>query len=170
MRFTLSSQLRRAVLTAHIIASVGLLGDSAGFTAVAIRATTTTDPDLASASYSTLDMFSWVFGIPLSVIALGTGLALGLGGKWGVLRHRWVTIKLGLVISVMLVGSFVIGPAGAAARDGSGTGELALVLAGVYDVLALALATGLSVYKPRLTRSAARRRGSSATAPAGSRQ
>ena len=35
---------RHAVLTAHIMMSVGLLGDSAGFTAVALRLSGTADP------------------------------------------------------------------------------------------------------------------------------
>ncbi len=65
-------------------------------------------------------MFSIVFGIPLSLATLGTGVLLGLGTKWGVLRHRWVTAKL----LVILVGHHrrrtVIGPATAAMRDGDG--------------------------------------------------
>jgi hypothetical protein len=77
-----------------------------------------------------------------------------------VLRHRWVTAKLLLILSVILVGALVIGPATAAMRDGSGGTETLLILASAYDVLALALATGLSVFKPgrRRTRASARRR------------
>jgi hypothetical protein len=102
-------------------------------------------PPVASASsYELMSMFSLVFGIPL-----GTGLALGFGTKWGVLRYRWVTAKLLLIVSVILVGAFVIGPSEAAMIDGGGGRELVLTLAGGYDVLALCLATWLSVYKPR---------------------
>lgn len=147
-RWRMSQSARRAVLTVHIIVSVGLLGAGAGVLAINIRAATTGDPDLAAASYELLDMFSLVFGIPLSMAALATGLALGLGTKWGVLRHRWVTAKLLLILSVILVGAFVIGPSTAAMRDGGGDGENVLILASAYDVLALALATGLSVFKP----------------------
>jgi uncharacterized membrane protein len=75
----MSQRVRRTVLTAHIIASVGLLGDCAAVLAINVRAATTGDPGLAAASYELLDMFSFVFGIPLSFAALGTGLALGLG-------------------------------------------------------------------------------------------
>jgi hypothetical protein len=50
MQITLPRTARRAVLTAHIIASVGLLGDSAAYLAVAIRAAATDDPALARAS------------------------------------------------------------------------------------------------------------------------
>jgi hypothetical protein len=144
----LSPGARRAVLTVHIMASVALLGSCAAIVAIDIRAATTSDPGLAAASYELLRMFPLLFGIPLSLASLATGLTLGLGSKWGVLRYRWVMAKLLLILSVIVVGALVIGPRTTAmADDGSGS-QLVLVLAGAYDVLALCLATGLSVYKP----------------------
>ena len=148
-RWSLSPSTRRAVLTAHIIASVGLLGDVAALLAMAIRAATTSDPQLAASAYELISMLGMVFGIPLSFTSLATGLALGLGTKWSVLRHRWVTAKLLLNVSVVLVGALVIGPAAAAMIDGDGGREGVLIAAAAYDVVALCLATGLSVYKPR---------------------
>jgi Predicted integral membrane protein (DUF2269) len=145
----LSPPARRAVLTAHIVASVGLLGDVAALLATAIRAATTNDPELAASAYELMSMFSFVFGIPLSFVSLGTGLALGLGSRWGVLRHGWTTAKLVVIVSVILVGAFVIGPSEAAMDDGEGGRDTVLIVAAAYDVLALGLATGLSVYKPR---------------------
>ena len=147
-RRALSPRTRRAVLTTHIIASVGLLGDVAAVLAVNVRAATTPDAALASSSYELLEMFSLVFGIPLSFIALITGLTLGLGSKWGVLRYAWVTAKLLLLLSVILVGALVIGPATSEMQGGSGDAETVLIAAAAWDVLALTVATGLSVYKP----------------------
>jgi hypothetical protein len=85
----LSPRLRRATLTVHIAASVGLLGDVAAVLAVNVRAATAADPAFAAAAYELLEMFSLVFGIPLSLVALVSGIVLGLGTKWGVLRHLW---------------------------------------------------------------------------------
>jgi hypothetical protein len=147
-RRTLSPRSRRALLTTHIVASVGLLGDVAAVLAVNVRAATSTDAGFASASYELLQMFSVVFGIPLSFAALFTGLTLGLGSKWGVLRHAWVTAKLMLLLSVILVGAFVIGPATNEMRYGNGDAETVLIAAAAWDVLALTVATALSVYKP----------------------
>jgi hypothetical protein len=93
-------------------------------------------------------MFSVVFGIPLSFAALISGLTLGLGSKWGVLRHAWVTAKLLLLLSVILVGALVIGPATHEMRNGSGDAETVLIAAAAWDVFALSVATALSVYKP----------------------
>ena len=128
--------------------SVGLLGDSAGFLAVAIRAARTDDPALAVELVKVLNMFSLVFGIPLSVGAILSGLALGLGSKWGVFRYPWVTAKLALIVSVMIVGGLVIGPAQDVMLAGIRDTSRQLIAAASYDVLALSLATGLSIFKP----------------------
>lgn len=144
----LSHRARHTVLTAHIMMSVGLLGDSAGFLAVAIRVATTTDPERVIELVRVLKMFSLVFGIPLSVGAILSGLILGVGTKWGVLRYPWVTTKLLLTLSVMFVGGFVIGPAHTMMLEGNGDASRQLIAAASYDVLALAVATGLSVFKP----------------------
>jgi hypothetical protein len=148
-RRQLSPRARRAVLTVHIVVSVGLLGDCAALLAASIRAATTEDPALAAAAYELMSLFSMVFGIPLSLASLATGLVLGLGTKWGVLRFAWVTAKLLLILSVILVGALIIGPSEAAMVEGEGGRELVIPLAAGYDVIALCAATGLSVYKPR---------------------
>src|SRR5215468_6950205 len=59
-RLALSPFLWKLVLTIHIIVSVGLLGDSAGYLAVAIRGAIASDPLIAHASYQTLRMFAWL--------------------------------------------------------------------------------------------------------------
>ena len=136
------------MLTLHIVAGVGLLGDVAVILAINVRAAATDDPQLAAAAYELLTMFPVLFGIPLSLTSLATGLVLGLGSKWGVFRYRWVTAKLLLNLSVILVGAFLIGPTTAALADGRDASSGVLIAASAYDVVALLLATGLSVFKP----------------------
>jgi hypothetical protein len=144
----LSRGARNALLTVHIALSVGLLGDTAGFLAVAIRAANTTDTATSMELMNVLKLFGLGFGIPLSFGALLSGIGLGLGTKWGVLRYPWVVAKLLLIVSVMVVGGVVIGPAftSALANGVDTTGRL--IAAAAYDVLALSVATGLSVFKP----------------------
>ena len=132
--------MRRFLLTVHILSSVALLGDVAGFFVVAVQASATGDQAL----YDVLERFSLYFGIPLSFTALLSGIALTRVTKWGVVRHRWVTVKLGAIVSVILVGALVLGPS-VAARE-----PTPLILGSAYDVIVLSVATGLSVYKPRL--------------------
>lgn len=59
-----------------------------------------------------------------------------------------MTTKLLLILSVMLVGTFVIGPAESAVRQGIESGRTMLIAASTWDVLALTFAVVLSVYKP----------------------
>ena len=68
--------------------------------------------------------------------------------KWGTFRYPWVTLKLLLILSVMLVGGLFIGPAQALILERGGHACDQLIAAAAYDVIALALATGLSVFKP----------------------
>jgi hypothetical protein len=157
VRLRLRPATRRALLTVHIIAGVGLLGDVAAVLAINIRAAATDDPALAAASYELLAMFTVLFGIPLSFAALGSGILLGMSSIWGVVRHAWVGAKLALLLGVILVGALVLGPGTEAMRGGDGGAEARLIAGSAYDVAALTLATGLSVFKPRRRRRGVRR-------------
>jgi hypothetical protein len=95
-----------------------------------------------------LSMFGMVFGIPLSLASIATGVTLGLGPKWGVLRYPWVTTKLVLNVSVLLVGALVLGPSIDEMRTGHGDAGGLLIAGAAYDVVVLTLATTLSVFKP----------------------
>jgi hypothetical protein len=141
---------RNVVLTIHIVVSVGLLGDSAGFLAVAVRRSLSDDPASVESAHEILGMFALFFGIPLSFLALITGIVLGWGTRWGVLRYRWVISKLILIVTVIIVGATVLRPVLTEDADqGSGW----LIAGATYDVVALSAATALSVFKPGRARS-----------------
>jgi hypothetical protein len=140
-----SRRTRNLVLTIHIVVSVGLLGDSAGVLAVAIRRALSDDPAVVEASHDLLGTFALFFGIPLSFLALLTGIALGLGTPWGVLRHRWVVGKLLLIVSVIVVGATVLRPV---LDDNGDPSSTPLIVGATYDVVALTAATALAVFKP----------------------
>ena len=107
-------KFRKPLLVAHVIASVGLLGATSSSLLLALVADG--DRDV----YELISLQSAVFGIPLSFIALFTGIALGLATKWGVLRYWWTTLKLGLLVGVILNGALMIGPTTAQLADGDG--------------------------------------------------
>ena len=147
----LSRRTRRVVLTLHILGGVGLLGVCAVLVLGHVQALTMDDP---LPVYQLL-VNTPLIGIPLSFLSLVTGVLLGLGSKWGLLRYRWVTAKLVLNVSVIVVGALLLGPQTAAmADDGSGS-QTALILGSAYDVLALSTATFLSVFKPGRARHSA---------------
>jgi hypothetical protein len=129
---------RKPLLLIHVIASVGLLGASSSSLSLAIA---------RDDAYDLISLHSAVFGIPLSFIALATGLALGPATKWGVLRYWWTSSKLVLLTLVILNGALLVGPATDDLRSGAGSPAL-LIAALAGQVLMLGVSVGLSVYKP----------------------
>jgi uncharacterized membrane protein len=145
---SVSPTLFKTILTLHIIVSVGLIGDSAGYLAVAIHGANITDPLIAKASYQILQMLAFVFGIPLSFAALLTGLWLTFVTKWKLFRYPWITTKFLLIISVIMVGGLVLKNGMDAMLNGTGGAEIRLIAGATYDVVALTIATILAVFKP----------------------
>jgi hypothetical protein len=144
----LSPAQRRAVLTVHIASSVGLLGASSSLLALAVTGATTDDPQLSRSAFHLAENSGLLFGIPLSFSALISGLTLALGSAWGILRHRWVTAKLVLLVLSILMGALVIGSsAHELAADPAG-GATTLIAGASVNVMALLTSTILSVYKP----------------------
>ena len=94
-----------------------------------------------------LESFAFTFGIPLSLATLVTGIVLGLGSRWGVLRHGWVIAKLAIILSVVANGALILGSAETRVAD-TGTIPAQLIPSALYNVVALTVATGLSVFKP----------------------
>ena len=138
---------RKALVALHIIASVGLLGATSSSLLLALSAAVSDDAQLAHSAYRMMSTQSLVFGIPLSFLSLGTGVALGAATKWGVTRYRWTTAKLVLLVLVIFNGALGIGPTTEARLNGDGS-EWALVGIVGASVFMLATSVVLSVYKP----------------------
>lgn len=144
--------VRRALLVAHIAASVGWLGVVAASLALAVVALVTTDPAVTGAVYRVLEPLGWGALVPFSLAALATGVIQSLVSPWGLIRHYWVLIKLGLnVLAVVVLLLYMPTLAGLAqvAADGVQVSSLSPVLHGSAAVALLLVALGLSVYKPR---------------------
>jgi cytochrome bd-type quinol oxidase subunit 2 len=140
-------RIRKPLLLVHITASVALLGATSSSLLLAVVAATTADADLAHSAYELMSAQSLVFGIPLSFIALGSGIALGPASKWGVLRYWWTTLKLGLLALVIVNGALNIGRMTEQRLDGGGS-EWALVAVVSASVAMLLASVALSVFKP----------------------
>lgn len=134
-----------AILTAHIALSVGLLGDSAGFLAVAVARAASADAAFRDAALQLLGMFALMFGIPLSFIALLTGVTLAALTRWSLFRYPWTITKLCLIVTVIAVGAFLLRPVLGGEIPG---GDGLLIAGSAWDVAALAVAVGLGVFKP----------------------
>jgi hypothetical protein len=141
---------RLTLTTIHITGGVGLLGATASTLLLALGATTTDDVAGAQETYRLISLQSAVFGIPLSMLSLLSGIALGLGTRWGVLRHWWTTLKLVLIVAVMVNGAFMIGASVDELRTGppSSGAETRLLIGAALNLAMLLTATTLSMFKP----------------------
>src|SRR5918994_7459512 len=97
------ASLRKSLLTIHVAASVALLGTTAGLLVAGVHAARLDDPRDAHAVYDLLTTLVFSLGIPLSVLALVSGVTLGLTSHWGVFRHLWVTTKLIALLTTVAI-------------------------------------------------------------------
>jgi uncharacterized membrane protein len=146
----LTSRARRTLVTLHIVSGVGLLGATSATLLLAINGAATDEVAFADSIYRLMSLNSAVFGIPLSMLSLLTGVLLGLGTHWRVLKHWWTTLKLALILGVILNGALVIGPTVTELRDDPmvASTQTRTVIAAALSVLMLLTATSLSVFKP----------------------
>jgi hypothetical protein len=155
---TIRPGLRKLIRTAHVIFTVGWLGAVAGFLALAIAGVTSQDPQIVSAAYIAMDLITRFVIVPLSLAPLLiTGPLLSLGTPWGLFRHYWILVKLVINILstvILLVHMQPISYLSRVASEGmlsqaDRSLQVQMVAASAAGLLALLVATGLAVYKPR---------------------
>jgi hypothetical protein len=104
-----------------------------------------------------MELITWAVIVPASLAALATGLVQSLGTPWGLFRYRWVVAKLVLTVVatiILLVHTQQIGRVAAVAVTRVlSSGDLRqlrlqLVADAAAALVALLVATILSVYKP----------------------
>ena len=150
--------LRKFVLTAHIVSSVGWLGAVISVLALAIAAVASDDPQTIKAAHVAMDLTSWSVLVPLALASLTTGIVQSLGTKWGLVRHYWVVAKLLITllatVVLLLYTQTLAHLAGVAAQTTLSTEDLAVlqtpsvVLHAAVALLLLLVATVLAIYKP----------------------
>ncbi|WP_427007730.1 DUF2269 domain-containing protein [Pseudarthrobacter sp. H2] len=152
--------LRKLALTIHVLSSVGWLGAVVSFLVLAVAGLTSTNPQLVRAAYLAMDLIGWFIIFPLSLASLLSGIVQALGTVWGLFRHYWVLIKLlitALASALLLLHlQPVTHMAGIASASDLSPAAMTgmrgqLVADAGAAVIALLVATVLSVYKPRGT-------------------
>jgi len=155
---TMKPALRKFVLTAHVTFAVGWLGAVAAFLALAIAGLTSEDVQLVQSAYLTMDLITRFVIVPLSFAPLITGPLLSLFTPWGLFRHYWILVKLLITILSTLILLVHLQPIGLLADAASGGTfpradlhgmQVQMVVASAAALLALLVATGLGVYKPK---------------------
>jgi hypothetical protein len=153
----MSPGVRQFALTAHVVLSVGWLGAVGVFLALAVAGLTSADPEVVRAAYLATDVITWYVIVPLAFAALVSGVVQSLGTTWGLVRHYWVLAKLLITVLatiLLLVHTQPIAIVASAAAEGPLTHaerplQVQLLGDAAAALIALLVATTLSVYKPR---------------------
>jgi len=104
---TVSLHSRKLLLSLHIVTTVSILGTDLVLLTLGIAGLGGADPRTI---YPAAHLVSaWVVA-PLALLALGTGLLLGVLTPWGLFRYWWVTIKLAITVLFVPVVLFILVP------------------------------------------------------------
>jgi hypothetical protein len=150
--------LRKFLFLAHVTTSVAWLGAVSTFLVLAVTGMNSTNMQIVRSCYAVMPSITGYLLVPLAFASLQTGILLSLGTKWGLLRYYWVLAKLlinSLSIPILLLHTRLIREvATAAAKTVLSPADLhdqrvQLVTISIASLLALLVATVLSVYKPR---------------------
>ena len=87
---------RRVTLTLHIVAGGAWIGIDVIVAVMVLTGWFADDIEIRSLAYRALANFVVWPMFASGLVSLVTGLVLGLGTKWGLLRYWWVAVKLGL--------------------------------------------------------------------------
>ena len=156
-RTRLGRGARRAVLTIHIVAAGAWIGMDVVLGVLVFTARSTTDISTEALAYRALELFAvW----PLLAAGLATllsGIVLGLGTTYGLVKHWWVAVKLAINLVLLTLVTFALR---AAVSEAASYGEALaagtptdvsldrLFMPPIVSSTALVTATILSVYKP----------------------
>jgi hypothetical protein len=155
--FVLSRRWRRITLILHIIAGGAWIGIDVMVAVLVWTGRFGAHPDVRSLAYRALATFTVVPMLGSGLICLATGVVLGLGTKWGLLRYWWVAVKLflNLVLCALIIVALEPGMDDVAryGRDvAAGTEDPSAVSSLFFppavSLTALTAATVLSVVKP----------------------
>lgn len=156
--------LRKAALAVHLTCSVGWIGGVVAYLVLGVVAVTAADDATIRASWVAMGAIGWYAIVPLAVASWATGIVMGLGTRWGLFRHYWVSISLVLTsvaLAVLVLHMPDVSATVEVARNASGDeltalgGDLAHPAVGLVVLLVVQV---LNLYKPRgLTRHGHRR-------------
>jgi hypothetical protein len=147
--------LRQLTFTTHITSSIGWVGAALAFLALAVIGFTSDDPVKVRGAYLLMAPAAWFVLVPLAHASLLSGIALSLGTTWGLFRHYWVVLKLGItvfatVILLIYMGTFrqMAGVAADPVMDLAVVRNASPIVHAILAVVLLLVATVLGVYKP----------------------
>jgi hypothetical protein len=153
----LGGRTRKAFLVLHIASAGAWIGIDVVMGVLIFTPLLTSDPQLAAICYQALEIFAVWPLIVTGLLCLASGMVLGLGSKYGLVRYWWVAVKLVLNLVLVTLVVFALRPGLPAAAEygrqladgrAAGAAPSDLIFPPIVSTLALLVATVLSVYKP----------------------
>ena len=157
-RWRLGANARKSVLLVHIASAGSWIGIDIAMAVLIFTALFTNDDRTKAVSYQALGQFVVSSLLIVGLVCLISGILLGLGTKYGIVRYWWVATKLAL--NLLLTSLVLISLRGeVVAKAEQGRQFLAgdrVTLAEVGDLLfppivsptALLIALALAIFKP----------------------
>jgi hypothetical protein len=155
-RWRLGARTRRGILVAHIASAGAWIGIDVVMGVLVFTALFGND-ETRALCYRALELFAVWPLIATGLVSLASGVVLGLGTKWGLIRYWWVAIKLALNIILVALVPVALRPeviekaeqgrrfvAGEAASLGVGD----LIFPPIVSPTLLLIAVVLAVFKP----------------------
>jgi hypothetical protein len=94
----LGARTRKGVLVLHIVSAGAWIGIDVVMAVVVFTALLTDDDGLKALCFRALELFAVWPLFTTGLVCLASGVVLGLGTKWGLIRYWWVAVKLALNI------------------------------------------------------------------------
>jgi hypothetical protein len=141
----LAKQQRKGFLVLHIVSAGVWVGMEIVMGILVFIAFS--DAGLALACYQALAQFAVWPLLTTGVLCLLSGVVLGLGSKYGLVRYWWVTVKLILNVALCVLILVALRPGVLAAAAG-GPADRAMIFAPITSTIILIFATVLAVFKP----------------------
>jgi hypothetical protein len=155
--FALNRTWRRIMLVAHIISAGAWIGIDVVVAVLVSVGQFGPDRDVRGLAYQALATFVVWPMLTSALVSLVTGVVLGWGTKWGLLRYWWVAVKLGLNLVLCTLILLLLQPGMRAVdeygRDLARGADDASAVSTLFfppavSLTALTIATVLSVVKP----------------------
>lgn len=155
--FRLRPRARKAVLLAHIAAGGAWLGIDVALGVLVVAVLVPGDQLGAAVALASIGMFAvWPMTL-MGLLTLATGVVLGMGSKYGLIRTWWVAVKLALNVALVAAVLFALRPGvtelaaqarGALMTQTPPPAAADLLFPPVVSTTALLAAMALSVFKP----------------------
>ena len=153
----LGGRTRKAFVLLHVVCGAAWFGIDLALGICVVTSLVAGDPRTAGTAVQAVELFAIWPMFAASLLCLGSGVVLGLGGKYGLVRLWWVAVKLALnvLMSTLIVVSLRPGIAEAAsigerlmAGDTTESVPAGLLFPVVVAPSMLLTAYLLSVFKP----------------------